>query len=107
MLLEKLKYTQYNWSALRGFNEDDYGRRADSVHYQRRIWPDPVEFQIGKHNLKSEPIVESTSILIPSLHIKLVLMKQFVKAVDPSSETFEYLNPKIKAGIFVRPQIKL
>ena len=53
---------------------------------------------------------------MPPLHIKLGLTKQFVKALDQNSEVFESLKgffpklseaKKVKAGIFVGPQIKI
>ncbi|XP_017488063.1 PREDICTED: uncharacterized protein LOC108376372 [Rhagoletis zephyria] len=52
--------------------------------------------------------------LMPPLHIKLGLIKQFVKALDKNSSAFKYLQDlfpklseaKVTAGIFVGPQIK-
>ena len=52
--------------------------------------------------------------MFPPLHIKLGLMKQFVTALDKASAAFEYLldifpklsEAKVKAGVFVGPQIK-
>ena len=54
-------------------------------------------------------------VLLPPLHIKLGLMKQFVKALDKEKECFKYLctkfprltYEKIKAGSFDGPQIRL
>ena len=51
---------------------------------------------------------------MPTKHIKLGLMKQFVGALDKDSATFKYLQAffpnlseaKVKAGVFVEPQIK-
>ena len=51
---------------------------------------------------------------MPQLHIKLGLIKQFVTALDKGSAAFKYLQvlfpklseAKVKAGIFVGPQIK-
>lgn len=51
---------------------------------------------------------------MPPLHIKLGLMKQFVKKLDKTSEAFGYLKKffpelsesKVKAGVFVGPQIR-
>lgn len=132
IILGKLKYTEYNWPVIGDFKmvgflmgmQGGYTKypchlclwdsRADSEHYQRRVWPDRLEFQIGKHNVKAKPIAEPKDILMPPLHIKLGLMKQFVKALDHNSEAFEYLKrffpklseAKVKAGIFVGPQIK-
>ena len=51
---------------------------------------------------------------MPPLHIKLDLIKQFFTALDNDSEAFKYLQnlfpklseAKVKADIFVGPQIK-
>ena len=53
-------------------------------------------------------------IILPSLHIKLGLFKNFVKALDKNGAGFHYLkekfphvsDSKIKEGIFVGPQIR-
>ena len=58
-------------------------------------------------------LVEPLKILLPPLHIKLGIMKQFVKTL-PNGPCFMYLcdkckylsNAKIKEGIFVGPEIK-
>ena len=52
--------------------------------------------------------------MLPPLHIKLGLMKQFVKALDRNGGYFKYLRKffpglsldKLKAGIFDGPQIR-
>lgn len=52
--------------------------------------------------------------LLPPLHIKLGLIKQFIKALDKEGECFKYLSTKftrlsyekIKARIFDGPQIR-
>ena len=61
----------------------------------------------------SAPLVVQEKILLPPLHIKLGLIKQFVKAFDKESEAFKYLvtafpkfsEANIKGGIFGGPQI--
>ena len=53
-------------------------------------------------------------IIFPPLHIKLGLIKQFVKALDKTGQCFQYIssafpglsNEKLKAGIFAYPQIR-
>jgi hypothetical protein len=59
--------------------------------------------------------VEKTKIFLPPLHITLRLTKNFVKGMDKKKgEGFAYLkqkfpqvsDAKIKAGIFVGPQIR-
>lgn len=132
MVLQVLKYEQYAWPVIGDFKmvgflvgmQGGYTKypcylclwdsRADALHYQQHSWPQRSEFQIGQHNVKNKPIVEPDRILMPPLHIKLGLMKQFVKALRQDSEAFQYLKTffpklseaKIKAGIFVGPQIK-
>ena len=62
----------------------------------------------------NEPLVDRDSILLPSLHIKLGLMKQFVKALDKNGDCFRYIRSrfpgtsyeKVRAGIFDGPQIR-
>lgn len=70
--------------------------------------------KVGEHNILEEPLIDPKNILLPPLHIKLGLMKQFVKTFDRSGALFKYLtdkfpnlsDAKIKAGIFVGPQIR-
>jgi len=59
-------------------------------------------------------LINREKILLPPLHIKLRLMKQFVKALDRDGACFKYLtqlfsklsNAKIKESIFVGSQIR-
>ncbi|GBL75908.1 hypothetical protein AVEN_234247-1 [Araneus ventricosus] len=68
----------------------------------------------GVKNVENEPLVASEKILLLPLHIKLGLMKNFVKAMDCGGSGFQYLRlkfpkmseAKIKEGIFVEPQIR-
>ena len=65
-------------------------------------------------NIVHGPIVSREMIVFPRLHIKLGLIKQFVKALDSDSECFQHrvfafpklLFDKTKAGIFDRLQIR-
>jgi len=60
-----------------------------------------------------QPLVEPSKILLPSLHLKLGLMKNFVKAMNQGEAAFIYLwktfprlsGAKPKEGIFIGPQI--
>src|ERR1700743_3261796 len=66
------------------------------------------------NNVKWEPLIDPRKVLVPPLHIKLGLIKQFVTALDKESAAFKYLQDlfpqlsedKVNAGIFVGPQIK-
>ncbi|XP_061412427.1 uncharacterized protein LOC133345546 isoform X2 [Lethenteron reissneri] len=88
--------------------------RDTKAHYHRWNWPQRTEFSVGRNTVKWEPLVDPRKVLMPPLHIKLGLMKQFVRAVDKESAAFKYLQDffpklseaKVLAGVFVGPQIK-
>ena len=89
--------------------------RVKQDHWIKREWPSREVFIRGEKNIKNIPLVNREKILLPPLHIKLGLMKQFVKALDKEGECFKYLctkfprltYEKIKPGIFDGPQIRL
>ena len=49
--------------------------RADDDHYKKIHWPPRVELQPGMLNVLRQPLEDSKKVLLPSLHIKLVLIK--------------------------------
>ncbi|UYV81970.1 hypothetical protein LAZ67_21000259 [Cordylochernes scorpioides] len=65
-------------------------------------------------NIANLSLIDSENIYLPPLHIKLGLMKNFVKTMDRNASGFAYLKQKyssiseakIKEGIFVGPQIR-
>ena len=67
----------------------------------------------GRANVQHPPLVESQKIFIQPLHIKLQLMKNFVRALNKTGAGFKYLfekfprlsEEKITEGGFMRPQI--
>ena len=71
-------------------------------------------FVPGEHSLKENPLVDMKKVLLPPLHIKLGLMKNFVKALHKNGAAFQHLSTvfpglsaaKLKEGIFVGPQIR-
>lgn len=88
--------------------------RDTKQHYIKREWPVRESYEAGKHNVKHVPLVDPSDVILPPLHIKLGLMKNFVKAMDKEGEGFAYLkkmfpkisDAKLKEGIFVGPQIR-
>lgn len=131
-LLKLIKYEQHKWKVcsdlkvvgmLRGM-QGGYTKyccflclwdsRARSDHYTKRTWPSRKQIVVGSDNIAHEALVEKENIILPPLHIKLGLFKNFVKALDKEGEAFEYLttifptisNAKIKEGIFNGPQIR-
>jgi hypothetical protein len=67
----------------------------------------------GSKTIVHASLVDMQKNLLPPLHIKLGIMKQFVKALDRSGLCFQYLSnkfldlsdAKVKEGIFDGPQI--
>ena len=72
------------------------------------------DLAVGDKNIINEPLVNRYRIILPPLHIKLGLMKQFVEALDKDGDCFNYIAKifsglsieKLKAGIFDGPQIR-
>lgn len=84
-------------------------------HYKVKEWPARSNFDIGENNILQEKLVDPAKILLPPLHIKLGLIKQFIKALKKrDSDAFDYLfrrfpklsEAKIKEGVFNGPQIR-
>jgi hypothetical protein len=87
---------------------------AKTSHYKRRDWPSRQSLELGTKNVQHLLLVESSNILLPPLHIKLGLMKKFVKAMDQTGPVFRCLTEKFpginaakfKEGVFIAPQIR-
>ncbi|GFU51057.1 uncharacterized protein TNCV_2414851 [Trichonephila clavipes] len=83
-------------------------------HYVKQTWPIRKALIPGVKNVERQSLVDPKKILFPPLHIKLGLMKQFVKALDKEGECFKYLceqflglsDAKLKEDIFVGPDIR-
>ena len=128
-LLIKINYAQFKWyvcdefkilGVLLGLHSGYtkyscflclWNSRANGEHYKKMHWPTQEELTSGMCNVIREPLVSQEKVL-PPLHIKLGLVKQFVKALD-FEEVFQEIhsmfprlsNAKIKGRIFVGPQI--
>jgi len=126
-LLGAIKYDEHNWLicgdlkviALLLGQQGGYMKypcfmclwdsRADDQHYVKKDWPERTEFVPGSCSVRQMPLVDPKRILLPPLHIKLGLMKAFVKSLDKDGEAFKYLvqefpqisDAKLKAGIFL------
>ncbi|XP_049957523.1 uncharacterized protein LOC126474131 [Schistocerca serialis cubense] len=88
--------------------------RAKHEHWKQKTWPPREHMAVGEANIINEPLVSRDKIVLPPLHIKLGLMKQFTKALDRNGNCFTYICntfpglscEKLKAGIFDGPQIR-
>ena len=66
--------------------------RATKDHFLKKNWDMREGYLVGTRNVMWEPLVDPKVILMPPLHIKLGLMKQFVKGLKHDSEAFKYLQ---------------
>ena len=88
--------------------------RADVLHYKQKDWPKRTNFSPSCNNMIHVSLVDNQRVLLPPLHIKLGLMKSYVKALNKEGNAFKYLDirfpyiseAKLKADIFVGPQIR-
>ena len=88
--------------------------RAKNEHWIRKEWPKRQNLIVGSANAIYEALVEWEKIVFPPLHIKLGLIKQFVKALNKDGDCFKYLrlrflglsDEKVKSGIFTGPDIR-
>ena len=131
-LLDSINYDKYKWqlcgdlkvlAILLGLQQGytkfccficEWDSRAKASHYVVRDWPLRQRLEPGSKNVLYPSLVEPSKILLPPLHVKLGLMKNFVKAMDRDGQAFKYLrdkfprmsDAKVKEGVFVGPQIR-
>ena len=90
-----------------------YSRDREN-HWTRKERPKRDTLKAGMPNVIHKPIVSRDKIIFPPFHIKLGLMKQFVKALHLDGKCFQHIlrtfpglsYEKIKAGVFDGPQIR-
>ncbi|GBM36887.1 hypothetical protein AVEN_14878-1 [Araneus ventricosus] len=93
---------------------NDLDSRERSQHWIKREWTVREKLEIGIKNVIEEALVDREKILLPPLHLKLSLIKQFVKALDKEGRCFKHLlhafpglsAAKVKEGVFVGPDIR-
>jgi len=131
-ILQKLSYADHKWaicgdlkviSMLLGQQSGytkfpcflcEWDSRAREQHYVRKVWPSRNTLQPGIKNIERESLIDPKKVILPPLHIKLGLMKQFVKALPKEGPCFKYLtvqfpglsDAKLKEGIFIGPDIR-
>ena len=133
LVLEKINYSSYGWDICGDFKmlgfllglQAGYTKyscflclwdsRADAQHFIRKEWPPRKDLVPGVCNVLNEPLVSREKILLPPLHIKLGLVKQFIKGLDNNSEALRHIkemfpklsSAKVNGGIFTGPQIRV
>jgi hypothetical protein len=92
----------------------EWDNRDRSFHYSRKDWLVRKSLEPGIMNVENQPLVERSKSLLPSMHLKLGVMKNLVRAMDQEEAAFTYLRgmfprlseAKLKEDIFVGPQIR-
>ena len=108
-VIELLQYHKHNWiicvdlkmvcfllGQQRGYTKYPcflcmWDSRAREKHWVERNWPTRSDLKPGDPNILHEPLVNRKKIIFPPLHIKLGLMKQFVKALPNEGDCLKYL----------------
>lgn len=132
LLLDRIQYRKHSWKICAdlkvvalvlgmqlGYTKYccficEWDSRARDVHYITKDWPLRSSLVPGQKNVLHGPLVDPQKVILPPLHIKLGLMKNFVKAMNKDGKGFKYLtekfsyvsDAKINEGIFVGPQIR-
>ena len=132
VVLELISYTEHQWiicvdlkmACLLLGQQSGYTKypcflclwdsRARQKHWVQKEWPIRKEMNVGDTNITNAPLVDRRRIVSPPLHVKLGLIKQFVKALCKEGNCFQYIKAafssvseeKIKEVIFDGPQIR-
>ena len=69
-----------------------WDNRDDEQHYIKKDWPLRKTFVSGRYYIHHVPLINSKKIYLPTMHIKLGLLKNFVKAMDHDGCGFKYLQ---------------
>ena len=119
ILLEKIQYCKYCWTIscdlkviawLMGLQLGyskfccflcEWDSRDKKNHYIKKEWPKRESLTPGQKNVVHLSPVNSDMIILLSLHIKLGLFKNFVKALDENGAGFHYLKEKFPCVILI------
>ncbi|GBL94360.1 hypothetical protein AVEN_7336-1 [Araneus ventricosus] len=104
LLGQQAKYTKYPCFLC------EWDSRDKKNHWIKKQLPHKKALKHGNKNVVKGSLVDLSKVLLPPLHIKLGLMKQFVKALS-KRECFKYLGnkfpglpeTKIREGVFIAP----
>jgi hypothetical protein len=87
-------YWTINTTLKTGFIQCERDSRAKSQPWTQKQWLSRVALKPGVKNVVRDSLIDPKKVLLPPLHIKLGLMKQFVKALPKERECFKYLCKK-------------
>lgn len=87
----------------------EWDSRDKFSHYRQINWPRRIATREGQKGVILPPLVDANLIYLPPLHLKLGLVKNFIKAMERNSNGFTYLrnifhklsDAKIEAGLLL------
>jgi hypothetical protein len=90
----------------------EWDSRERSQSWEQKHWTPRTSLEPGSKNILRKSLVDPKKILLPN-HVKLGIMKQFVKALPKTGNCFKYLcktfshlsEAKLKEVVFVGPDI--
>ena len=86
-------YTKFPWILCL------WDSRARTEHWIQKDWPVRSMLTPGSFNVLAPPLVERSKIVFPPLHVKLGIMKQFVKALEKDGDCFRYICMKFPSQL--------
>ena len=89
----------------------EWDSRNRIINWIKRDSPLRESLKPGCKNISHPALVDRSNVLLPPLHIKLGLLKQFAKALNKEGACFKYIQEKfplmsaekVKRDAFVRP----
>ena len=60
----------------------EWDSRDKANHWIKRDWPERISHTPGHKNISKRTLVDPSKVILQPLHIKLGVMKQYVKALD-------------------------
>lgn len=124
LLLDLINYNEHQWQVCcdlkvvgllkglkRGFSKHQcflctWEGRKRELHYTNYQWNSRTTFQIGIDSIDHIPLIPSSKIILPPLHIKLGMIRNFLVKLDKNGAAFKELakifpklsTAKISAG---------
>jgi hypothetical protein len=110
LLLEKIHYEKYKWNICGdlkvialllglqlGYTKyccflGEWDSRDIKNRYIQKQWPKRDSLIPGNKNVLNNPLVNPEKVFLPPLHIRLGLMRNFVKAINKNGAGFMYLK---------------
>lgn len=121
LILDRINYDVHNWrvncdfkvlTLLAGMQTGytkyccvfcKWDSRAKCNHYEKRDWPPRDTQVLGQFNVINPPLISLEKIILPDLHIKLGIVKNFIKRLVRADED---VLPYLKNNVFPKLSIE-